>query len=319
MTDKALSGQPTPSTSTAKRFWQEVRGYLEALVIAFVIVTFGFNTVGVVGSSMRPNLNGGPEGASMVQSMLSGDRVFIPKYETWLRRAGLMAGYQRGDIVVVREPTNSPNSLGKRYRSFFIKRVIGMPGDRIKIQAGQVFINGYALDQGFIDGTGEIEIEPQDFPIITQENGTVTGISLIFQEYQGFNIPSLPLDTFRPTIFPTDSKDVQFYYGKVLAGISDLPATAPENKPFLAEFVVADGHYFIMGDNRSPSGSEDSRYFGPIPMLSIAGRASAVIWPPRREGDWNWRLLTPPNTFENNCTVVPHFLLSTLLLWLISS
>jgi signal peptidase I len=298
MTEKALSNQSSSvQPSVARRFWQEVRGYLEALIIAFVIVTFGFNTVGVVGSSMRPNLDGGPEGATVFQSLLAGDRVFIPKYETWLRRVDIMDGYKHGDIVVVREPENSPSSLGERYRPFFIKRIIGLPGDNIKIEAGQVFVNGHELDQTFIDGSGEIKIEPQDFPVVTQEGGKITGMSLIFQGYEGFSIPALPLHDFNPTTFPVDNSDVQFYYGKVLSAIQDIPVNTPENKPFIAEFVVPEEHYFIMGDNRSPNGSEDSRYFGPIPMMSIAGRASAVIWPPRRNGEWNWRLLTPPNAF----------------------
>ncbi len=298
MTREPLSTSSAPNQpSVAKRFWQEVRGYLEALAIAFVIVTFGFNTVGVVGSSMRPNLNGGPEGAKIFQSLLSGDRVFIPKYETWLRRAGLIGGYRRGDIVVVREPANSPNAVAERYRPFFIKRVIGLPGDRISIEAGQVFINGHALDQTFISGSGEIAIEPQNFPVVTQAGGRLTGMSLIFQDYKGFNIPALPLHDFNPTTFPIDNKDVQFYYGKVLAAITEIPADAPENEPFLAAFTVPENHYYLMGDNRSPNGSEDSRYFGPIPMMSIAGRASAVIWPPKRDGQWNWRQLTPPDAF----------------------
>jgi signal peptidase I len=298
MTEKALSNQQNSKNqpSTVKRFWQEVRGYLEALAIAFVIVTFGFNTVGVVGSSMRPTLYGGPEGANIFQSLLSGDRVFIPKYETWLRRAGIMPGYRRGDIVVVREPANSPNALDERYRPFFIKRVIGLPGDHLKIEAGQVFINGQPLEQSFISGSGEIQIEPQDFPVVTQQNGQVTGINLEFDDYKGFNIPDLPLHKAPSNIYDLSNKDVQFYYGKILSSFV-IPNGAPENKPFLSEFVVPDGYYFIMGDNRSPGGSEDSRYFGPIPMLTIAGRASAVIWPPRRNGAWNWQQLTPPEAF----------------------
>ena len=53
------SGEPKPKATLSQRFWAEVRGYAEALAIAFLIVTFVFNTVGVVGSSMRPNLDGG--------------------------------------------------------------------------------------------------------------------------------------------------------------------------------------------------------------------------------------------------------------------
>ena len=50
-----------------------------------------------------------------------------------------------------------------------------------------------------------------------------------------------------------------------------------------------------MGDNRVHSA--DSRLYGPVPFMSIAGRASAVIWPPVREGHTNWRLLRPPEAF----------------------
>jgi signal peptidase I len=55
-----------------------------------------------------------------------------------------------------------------------------------------------------------------------------------------------------------------------------------------------------MGDNRQRArgGSEDSRLFGPVPLMAIAGKATAVIWPPRRDGDWNWRALRPPEAFQ---------------------
>ena len=62
--------------------------------------------------------------------------------------------------------------------------------------------------------------------------------------------------------------------------------------------LFPDDSYFVMGDNRSPGGSEDSKYFGPIPEITVAGKATAIIWPPRRNGEWNWRLLTPPEAFE---------------------
>ncbi|MGL4609089.1 MAG: signal peptidase I [Trueperaceae bacterium] len=292
MTQKALH-----PPHTLNRFWQEIRGYLEALFVAFIIVTFGFNTVGVVGSSMQPSLDGGPDTDRLAQSLLLGDRVFIPKYETWLRRAGLMGSYARGDVVVVREPANSPSAIGEHYRSFFIKRVIGLPSDRIRIEAGQVYVNGHALDQSFISGTGEVIIEKQNFPVIKQQNGEATELSINFLEYRNIAVPALPVESIPAASIPLNDKDVQFYYGALLEHFV-IPEDAPENEPFLAEFSVPENHYFLMGDNRSEGGSEDSRYFGPIPLMAIAGKASAVIWPPRREGVWNWRQLTPPEAFR---------------------
>ena len=64
-----------PGRPPRNRFWTEVRGYAEALVVvAFLIVTFVFTTVGVVGSSMRPNLNGG-NGTAAPVALYRGPRL----------------------------------------------------------------------------------------------------------------------------------------------------------------------------------------------------------------------------------------------------
>lgn len=288
--DKATSAKRTQKTeplTASERFWKEVRGYLEALAVAFLIVTFAFNTVGVVGSSMRPTLDGGS--GQLPQALWQGDRVFIPKYATWLRRMGVMDGYQRGDIVVVREPKNAPTALNKTRRSFFIKRVIGVPGDHLYIRQGNVYINGEKLDQGFITDSGEITPYPLDYPVIEQKGGEVT-------RFRGLIPGTVNPNTGGPA--DVDNPEVQFFYGSTLDALAPIAQNAPEDTPFLHELIVPQGTYFLMGDNRSNGGSEDSRYFGPIPFMSIAGRASTVIWPPRRSGDWNWRQLPPPAAFE---------------------
>src|SRR5690625_7555203 len=93
--------KPSKQKPAGSRFWREVRGYAEALIIAYLVVTFLFNTVGVVGSSMRPNLDGGVGASKMLQSMLTGDSVFIPKYYNWIRRMGVLGACDRGTIVDV--------------------------------------------------------------------------------------------------------------------------------------------------------------------------------------------------------------------------
>lgn len=297
---RAVPRASEPKPTWQRRFWAEVRGYAEALAIAYLVVTFVFNTVGVVGSSMRPNLDGGAGGANLIQSLLTGDRVFIPKYETWLKRVGITGPYRRGDIVVVRDPANSPTARETGRRPFFIKRVVAIPGDRLRIEAGVVIVNGHAIDQGFISDTGEITPDRQDFPVITARDGRVEGLVVRFATTpSGTPAPDLPTAGFYPPAISVADPRVQFYYGSTLDALAPLPPDAPEGQPFLHELVIPDGHYFIMGDNRQRArgGSEDSRLFGPIPLLAIAGKATAVIWPPRRDGEWNWRALRPPDAF----------------------
>lgn len=300
-TERAARAARPPQT-LRQRVWTEVRGYAEALAIAFVVVTFVFNTVGVVGSSMRPNLDGGVGSANLIQSLLTGDRVFIPKYETWLKRVGITGPYRRGDIVVVRDPANSPTALETGTRPFFIKRVIAVPGDRLRIEAGQVVVNGHPIDQGFIEGTGEITADRQDFPVITVRDGAVEGMVVRFGVTpSGTATPDLPIAGFYPPALPVGDPRVQLYYGSTLEALAPLPADAPEGEPFVHELVLPPGQYFLMGDNRQRArgGSEDSRLFGPVPLMAIAGKATAVIWPPRRDGAWNWRALRPPPAFAD--------------------
>lgn len=282
-----------------RRFWKEIRGYFEALAIAFFIVTFIFNTVGVVGSSMTPSLDGGVDNDNKLQTLLSGDRVFIPKYDNWLRRLGMLGHYSRGDIVVVREPPNSPSAQNSWRRLFFIKRVIGIPGDRVRIEAGQVYVNDYPIDQTFITASQQITPAMVDFPVVVQENGKVTDMVFEYLEQpDGQTVLELPNSNLYPHPVPVNDTAVQFYYKSTIEALAPLPDNAPENQPFILDLLVPEGHYFVMGDNREMGGSEDSRYFGPVPLWAIGGKASAVIWPPRRHGEWNWRSLTPPETFN---------------------
>ncbi|MBS3966033.1 MAG: signal peptidase I [Truepera sp.] len=197
--------QATPQKR--QTLWRRtVRPLLEAVVVAGLFVTFIATTVGISGDSMTPTLH-------------HGERALVPKYETWLRRLGL-GQFQRGDIVYFRPPEGVPEArielpLGLGYRSYFIKRIIGLPGDRLRLEHGVVYLNG------------EVLVEP--------------------------------------------------YLAEL--GSSNL-----------AEITVPKGHVFVLGDQRGPFGSVDSRRFGPIPLESLSGRTTVVIWPLLVRDNGQWRL-----------------------------
>lgn len=79
---------------------------------------------------------------------------------------------------------------------------------------------------------------------------------------------------------------------------------APQLEPWLAHDLrgaarlpvrsVASGELFVLGDNRLPLASRDSRSFGPVPQASIRGRLVAVLrWPWSPADGWRWPLWAP--------------------------
>lgn len=97
------------------------------------------------------------EGGSMMPSLTNKERIFVNKFVYHLEPIG------RGDIVVFRYPRDPALS--------FIKRVIGVPGDHIRIDDGQVYVNGKALEEdylfpAFVDreqSFPEIVVPPQNY------------------------------------------------------------------------------------------------------------------------------------------------------------
>lgn len=82
---------------------------------------------------------------------------------------------------------------------------------------------------------------------------------------------------------------VEIRSGQVL--IDSLPLQEPylqdawQGSFSLQPVTVPAGSYFVLGDNRYPYGSQDSRSFGPVAADAVAGRASFVLWPPLRSGN----------------------------------
>lgn len=115
--------------------WSELRSLLRdvffAAVIALLIVGFVVQPVRVEGQSMEPKLH-------------DQDRIFINKFIYPLREwIGDEKPIKRGDIVVLLYPDDPSKS--------YIKRVVGLPGEKINVENGKLYINGEQIDEPYLD------------------------------------------------------------------------------------------------------------------------------------------------------------------------
>jgi signal peptidase I len=176
----AIAATANPSRSTGIGLW--LRDLFISAVVSVLIITFLYQPVRVEGTSMLPRLE-------------DHDRLFINKFVYHVE------SIQRSDVVVFHYPRDPEKS--------YIKRVIGLPGDRIWIDHGEVWLNGKELNEGYVP------------------------------------------DRFRDT-------------------------------RSMAETVIPDDCYFMMGDHRSIS--SDSREFGPVERDLVYGKAVFVYWPAKDAG-----------------------------------
>jgi signal peptidase I len=197
-------------------FWEIVKTLLWAAVIAIFIRTFAYEPFNI------------PSG-SMVPTLLVGDYLFVSKmaygYSKYSFPGGLIpvegriweGAPTRGEVVVFRPPREPETD--------FIKRVIGLPGDRIQVRQGRLYINDVMVERQRI----EDYVDP-DAPESVD--------------------PDMPGNRPSPQYLETLPGGVTHRIVE-LNGDSNSPA---DNTPV---YVVPPDHYFMMGDNRD--GSNDSR------------------------------------------------------------
>ena len=103
------------------RSW--VRDLGVSLILAGIVIVFLYQPVKVEGTSMMPRL-------------VDQERIFINKFVYQL------GPIHRGDVVVFRYPFDPSKS--------YIKRVVGLPGETVRLVSGTVFINGRKLEEGYV-------------------------------------------------------------------------------------------------------------------------------------------------------------------------
>lgn len=160
-------------------------------------------------------------GPSMQPSFENGQRLISVRH----------AQIKRGEVVIVKAP-DEPGAL-------YIKRVIGMPGEKIVSKNNQIYINNKKLSQ----------------PWLTQGKKMIdAGSDTFYSATQNFTMKSL-----------ARSRQFQQYYTK-----SQLNYINKYNR-------IPKGTYFVMGDHRSVS--KDSRYIGTIKRKNVVGVVKLRYWP----------------------------------------
>jgi signal peptidase I len=117
------SAQAPPPVNHAGGVWLWVRDLLISAIASVLIITFLYQPVRVEGTSMLPRLE-------------DRDRLFINKFVYHI------SAIERGDVVVFHYPRDPEKS--------YIKRVIALPGDRLRIDRGVVWVNGIRQTENYV-------------------------------------------------------------------------------------------------------------------------------------------------------------------------
>ena len=159
------------STVSGDGFWEIVRTLIYALLVAVAVRTTAYQPFNIPSDSMVPTL-------------LTGDFLFVSKFSYGYSRYSLPFGIplfkgrifasepERGDVVVFQLPRDPSQT--------YIKRLIGLPGDVVKVDRGVLHINGIPVDREFI-GVRRAATEPSVAPMAdryleTLPNGVVHDI-----------------------------------------------------------------------------------------------------------------------------------------------
>lgn len=268
----------TSEAKTSSTVWETLKTVFWALVIAGIFRTIFFQPFWIPSGSMKDTL-------------LIGDFLFVNKMAygysyascPTIRIASLginldaktLCGFldgdntrlmgsepERGDIIVFRHPVNGTD---------FIKRVIGLPGDRIQMKDGVLHINGE--------------------PVKLEDAGTFVET----KERQG-PLQSVPRCENDPVGMGGEcrkSRQIETLPNGRAHHILNITRSALDNT---GVYTVPEGHYFFMGDNRD--NSTDSRVpltaggVGFVPYENLIGRANRVIFSSSGRSMlffWTWR------------------------------
>ncbi len=250
---------------------ETIKTVVYALLIAGFIRTLLFQPFWIPSGSMKPTL-------------LIGDFLFVNKFAYGYSYAscptmfgvdfcGFAKGSderlfgsdpERGDVVVFKHPVHGAD---------FIKRVVGLPGDRIQMINSVLHINGTAAET----------VPNGDFIETFAPQGPQGGLP------RCTNAPARDAECLKDTATEILPNGVSY----------SVLNSGPNNADDTREFMVPEGNFFFMGDNRD--NSVDSRFsqgslgqpgVGMVPRENIIGRADRIIFSAAGSSIlafWTWR------------------------------
>ena len=227
---------PVKPQGPPKSVWRE---YFESAVVTVIMALFGMTFI--VQAVKVPT-------GSMQNTITIGDHLLVNKF-IFAPGASLpflpQREIRRGDIIVFKYPGNpfdpkrDDRPDNRPIFTNYVKRVIGLPGDRIRIDGNTVIVNDQMVPEHHITADDHNDKAPLEI----------------------LNNPPRKAGELYDVYYNPEPEDDDRKYD----------AFRGEN-----EIVVPATSYFVMGDNRD--NSEDSRYWGFVPRDLVIGRAMFVYW-----------------------------------------